>query len=198
MVSSLLRGGTVGAALAVTIGLASTLAACASATTSANGSPAGAAGAASGAVTSAVASPSTSPTPSSPLSPGAPTSVNPGGPMRTVPPMPTAPSSTSAPAATVPTAPAHSKYVPIDQETQSADGRTLYLEIEAHGGACGQYLVVLQQSASDVHVGLAQLQPKVGVMCPMYIGPRTFPVKLSSPVGAREVIDLATGKRLGS
>ena len=34
MVSSLLRGGTVGAALAVTIGLASTLAACASATTS--------------------------------------------------------------------------------------------------------------------------------------------------------------------
>jgi hypothetical protein len=48
-----------------------------------------------------------------------------------------------------------------------------------------------------VHVGLAQLEPKVGVMCPMYIGPRTFPVQLSSPVGAREVIDLATGKRIG-
>jgi hypothetical protein len=201
MVSSLLRGGlrggAIGAALAVTMGLASTLAACASTTTSANGSPVGAAGAASGTVSGAPASPATSPTPSSPSPASAPASVNPGGPMRTAPPTPGAPSSTFAPAATVPTPPAHSKYVAIDQETQSADGRTLYLEIEARGGACGQYLVVLQQSASDVHVGLAQLQPKVGVMCPMYIGPRTFPVKLSSPVAAREVIDLATGKRLG-
>ena len=193
MVGSLLRGSTVGAALAVTIGLASTLAACASTTTAANGSPAGAAGAASGTVNGTAPTPPTSPPASSSPS-GAPTSVNPGGPMRTVP--PTAAPQTSA--ATVPTAPAKSKYVPIDQETQSADGRTLYLEIEARGGACGQYLVVLQESASDVRVGLAQLQPRVGVMCPMDIGPRTFPVKLASPVGAREVIDLATGKRLGS
>ena len=195
MVSSLLRGGTVGAALAVTIGLASTLAACASTTTAANGSPVRAAGAASGTVSGTAPTSPTSPPASSSPSPGAPTSVNPGGPMRTAPPAPTPPPTS---AATVPTAPAKSKYVPIDQETQSADGRTLYLEIEARGGACGQYLVVLQQSASDVHVGMAQLEPRVGVMCPMYIGPRTFAVQLSSPVGTREVIDLATGKRLGS
>jgi hypothetical protein len=193
MVSSLLRGGTVGAALAVTIGLASTLAACASSTTSANGSPVGAAGTIHGVAPTPPTSPpviSSSPTTS-------PTSVNPGGPIRAAPPSPVPLPTVSEPAP-VTTPPARSKYVPIDQETQSADGRTLYLQIEAHGGACGQYIVVLQQSASDVRVGLAQLEPRVGVMCPMYIGPRTFPVKLSSPVGAREVIDLATGKRLGS
>lgn len=203
MVSSLLRGGTIGAALAVTIGLASTLAACASTTTTANGSPVGATGAATSTTgaTSAIIdiapSPPISSTPSSPSSPGAPTSANPGGPMRTAPPTLAPPPVTPPPAATVPTPPAKSKYVQIDQETQSADGRTLYLEIEARGGACGQYVVVLQQSAADVRVGLAQLQPRVGVMCPMDIGPRTFPVKLTSPVGAREVIDLATGKRIG-
>ena len=194
-VGSLLRGGTVGAALAVsmTIGLASTLAACASTTTNTNGTPVGAAGAASG--TSATApSPPTSAPPTSP-SPN-PASLNPGGPMLSGPPtMSTTPVPAPAPQTTPP---AKSKYVPIDQETQSADGRTLYLEIEAHGGACGQYVVVLQQSASEVRVGLAQLMPRVGVMCPMYVGPRTFPVSLSSPVGPRAVIDLATGGRLGS
>jgi hypothetical protein len=193
MGGSLLRGGTVGAALAVamTIGLASALAACASSTTTANGSPVGAAGAASSTAVAPVAPiPTTSAPPSS--SPSAPASVNPGGPMSTAPPgSPVVPAPMTAP-------PAKSKYVPIDQETQSADGRTLYLEIEARGGACGQYVVVLQESASDVRVGLAQLQPRVGVMCPMFIGPRTFTVKLSSPVGTRTVIDLATGKRLGS
>ena len=195
MASSLLRGATVGAAVAVTIGLASALAACASTTTNANGVPVGAAGAASSTISGAAPTPPTS----APAS-GAPTSVNPGGPIRTAPatPLPTSPPA-SLPAQTpLSTRPANAKYVPVDQETQSADGRTLYLEIEAHGGACGQYVVVLQQAASDVHVGLAQIQPKVGVMCPMYIGPRTFPVKLSAPVGTRAVIDLATGKRLGS
>jgi hypothetical protein len=105
----------------------------------------------------------------------------------------------SAPPAAIFTAPpAKSRYVPIETETHSADGRTLYLEIEAHGGACGQYVAVLQQSPANVHVGLAQLQPKVGVMCPMYIGPRTFTVKLDAPVGTRTVIDLATNKPIGS
>jgi hypothetical protein len=197
MVSSLLRGGTVGAALAVTIGLASTLAACASSTTNANGSPVGAAGTATGTIHGIAPTPPTSPPVISSSPTTAPTSVNPGGPIRTAPPSPVPLPTVSEPAP-VTTPPARSKYVPIDQETQSADGRTLYLQIEAHGGACGQYIVVLQQSAADVRVGLAQLEPRVGVMCPMYIGPRTFPVKLSSPVGAREVIDLATGKRLGS
>lgn len=190
MGGSLLRGGTVGAVLAVTmtIGLASTLAACASATTTANGSPAGAG---SGTTVVPVAPiPTTSAPPKS--SPSARAPFNPGGPMST------APAATPVVPAPMTTPPARSKYVPIDQETQSADGRTLYLEIEAGGGACGQYVVVLQESASDVRVGLAQLEPRVGVMCPMFVGPRTFSVKLASPVGTRTVIDLATGKRLGS
>lgn len=194
MGGSLLRGGTVGAALAVamTIGLASTLAACANSTTTANGSPVGAAGPVSSTSTTAapVAPIPTTRAPASP-SPSAPASVNPGGPISTAPGSPVVPPPMTTP-------PAKSNYVPIDQETQSADGRTLYLEIEARGGACGQYVVVLQESASEVRVGLAQLEPRVGVMCPNFIGPRTFPVKLSSPVGTRPVIDLATGKRLGS
>lgn len=197
MVSSLLRGATVGAAVAVTIGLASSLAACASATTNANGSPVGAVGTAGGTVSGTAPTPPASAPASSPA-PGAPTSVNPGGPIRTAP-VTAVPPPASAPAqAPLSTRPGNSNYVPIDQETQSADGRTLYLEIEARGGACGQYVVVLQEATSDVHVGLAQLQPKVGVMCPMYIAPRTFPVKLSAPVGTRAVSDLATGRRLGS
>ena len=198
MVGSLLRGGTVGAALAVAIGLGSTLAACASSTTTANGSPVGAAGAGTGTIHGSAPIPPTTSPPAGLSSPTGPAStVNPGGPMRTVPPPPAEPPTASAPAVAT-TPPAKSKYVPIDQETQSADGRTLYLQIEARGGACGQYVLVLQQSASDVRVGLAQLEPRIGVMCPMYIGPRTFPVQLSSPVGTRAVIDLATGKRLGS
>lgn len=197
MVGSLLRGGTVGAVLTVsmTIGLASTLAACASTTTAANGSPVGAAGAASGTSGTPIApSPPTSAPPTSSSTPSTPASANPGGPVLTT--LPTPPPQPTSTPFTAP--PPKSKYVQIDQETQSADGRTLYLGIEAHGGACGQYVVVLQQSATEVRVGLAQLMPRVGVMCPDYVAPRTYPVSLSSPVGSRPVIDLATGGRLGS
>ncbi len=184
MVGSLLRSrAAVGAALAVAAGLASALTACASGTSN---SPVGAASVSVPAPSAPSATPSASP----PTTPSpSPSTVNPGGPMSTVP----APSS-APPALTVTTPPAKSKYVPIEQETRSPDGRTLYLETEARGGACGQFAVVLRESTSDVHVGLAQLEPPANVMCPMYIGPRRFTVKLSSPVGARPVIDLATGK----
>jgi hypothetical protein len=186
----LLRGGAASAALTVvTVGLASTLAACASGSNAVNGSPVGAAGGAGG---STVATGSPTPSGTSTALPSPPSTVNPGGPMSPV------PSASPSPGALLTAPPAKSRYVPIDQESQSADGRTLYLEIEARGGACGQYVEVLQQSTTEVRVGLAQLEPRVGVMCPNYIGPRTFTLKLPSPVGDRTVIDLATGKKIGS
>jgi hypothetical protein len=117
--------------------------------------------------------------------------VNPGGRMSPAP----APSGSAVAQVTAP--PESAKYVPIDQETQSSDGRTLSLEIEARGGACGQYVVVVKQTAAEVGVGLAQLPTRKGVMCPMFIGPRVFTAKLDSPVGTRTVVDLANGARLG-
>lgn len=190
MVGSLLRGGAAGAVLAVAagVGLASALAACAS---SPNSSPVGAAGGISASPSSGgvVPIPSGSASPSAWPASAIPSTVNPGGPMSTVP----SPPATSV-AQLVANPPAKSRYAPIEQESQSSDGSTLYLETEARGGACGQFVVVLQESPSAVRVGLAQLMPRVGVMCPMYIGPRTFTVNLPSPVGARPVIDLATGR----
>lgn len=182
MVLSVRRGSTIAAALAA-VGLASTLAACASSTSAgpaANG--AGSSAAQSGPILPAH-TPIASPTGSVP--------VNPGGRMS---PAPT-PSGSAVAQMTAP--PASAKYVPIDQESQSPDGRSLYLQIEARGGACGQYVVVVKQTAAEVGVGLAQLPVRKGVMCPMYIGPRTFTAKLDSPVGTRIVVDLANGARLG-
>jgi hypothetical protein len=87
--------------------------------------------------------------------------------------------------------------VPLEGYTKSPDGRTLYLQAMARGGACGQYTVVLQESSTQVRVGLAQLPVKTGVICPMYIAERSFPARLSSPLGTRTVIDLATGTAAG-
>lgn len=176
MVDSVRRGGAIAVTLTV-MGLASVLAACASSNTV---SPA-ADGTTATSARSAPMLPFPSPTTSQ--------SVNPGGRMSPV------PSPSAATQVTEP--PSTAKYVPIDQATKSADGRTLYLQIEARGGACGNYLVVVQQSASKVSVGLAQLPVRTGVMCPMYIGPRIFTATLSSPVGSRPLIDLANGARLG-
>ena len=180
MVLSVRRGGTIAAALAAA-GLASTLAACAS---SNSVSPA-ANGTDSSTVQSAPMVPAHSPSPA----PTGSMPVNPGGRMSP------APSPSTAAQLTAP--PANSKYVPIDQESQSADGRTLSLQIEARGGACGQFVVVVKETSAQVGVGLAQLPVRKGVMCPMYIGPRIFMAKLASPVGTRIVIDLANGARLG-
>ena len=184
MVLSVRRGGTIAAALAAA-GLASTLAACAS---SNSVSPA-ANGTDSSTVKSAPMIPAPSPSPSPSASVTGSMPVNPGGRM--------SPAPSGSPVAQLTTPPASSKYVPIDQESQSADGRTLSLQIEARGGACGQYVVVVQETASEVGVGLAQLPVRKGVMCPMYIGPRIFTATLANPVGTRIVIDLANGARLG-
>ena len=182
MVLSVSRGGTIAAALAA-VTLASTLAACAS---SNSVSPA-ANGKDSGTAQSAPMIPA--PSPSASASPTGSMPVNPGGRM--------SPAPSSSPVAQLTAPPANAKYVPIDQESQSADGRTLSLQIEARGGACGQYVVVVKESAAQVGVGLAQLPVRKGVMCPMYIGPRIFTATLASPVGTRIVVDLANGARLG-
>lgn len=182
MVPSVRRGSTIAAALTA-VGLASTLAACAS---SNSVSPA-ANGAGSSTVQSVPILPAHTATPT----PTGSASINPGGRMSPGP----APSGSAVAQVTAP--PATAKYVPIDQESQSPDGRSLYLQVEARGGACGQYVLVVKQSAAEVDVGLAQMPTRKGVMCPMYIGPRTFTAKLDSPVGTRPVVDLANGAKLG-
>ena len=182
MIHSLLRGSAVATALAATIGLASTLTACASSTTSAN--------AGSSVPNSATPTPTSTATTSASPAPSASSSINPGGPMR-----PTPSSSTAQPQAA--TLPPGAKYMPIERLSQSTDGRTLNLTIMAQGGACGIYTVVVQESAAVVHVGLAKMPVKTGVMCPMYVAEKTFQAKLSGPVGSRSVIDLATNAPIG-
>lgn len=123
--------------------------------------------------------------------PGATPSVNPGGPMQ-------GGGQLGSPVAQAGSLPAGAKYVPIEQIGRSADGRTLYLEIMAQAGACGRYVVVVQESASQVAVGLAHLPVKVGVMCPMLVRIADFPAHLSAPLGNRPVIDLASGRAAGT
>ncbi len=183
MIHGLLRGGAVATALAATIGLASTLTACASSTTTTNAGSTG--NSVTGSATPTSASTGATPSPSA--------SINPGGPIKSSP-SATA-TTTQAQSATLPSG---AKFVAIDHMTKSADGRTLYLQTEAQGGACGNFTVVVQESSTQVHVGLAKLPVKTGVMCPMYLAERTFPAKLSSALGNRAVIDLATNAPVGS
>jgi hypothetical protein len=181
MANSLRRkAGVAGSALAAAV-VAATLAGCASSNSIGTGSS-GAAGSGASTVRSMPMVPAHSPTPV----PTGSASVNPGGRMSPAP----------SPATQVTSPPASAHYVPIDQATKSADGRTLALQIEARGGACGNYVVVVQQATAQVSVGLAQLPVRTGVMCPMYIGPRIFTAKLTDPVGSRPVVDLANGSRL--
>jgi len=184
MIHGLLRGGAVATAVAATIGLASTLTACASSTTANAGS--------AGSTVSGTATPTPTLTPTGATSSPS-GSINPGGPVR-----PTPSTSSSTAQAQSATLPSGAKYVVIDHMSKSTDGRTLYLQTEAQGGACGNYTVVVDESSTQVHVGLAKLPVKTGVMCPMYIAERTFPAKLSSPVGNRTVVDLATNAPVGS
>jgi hypothetical protein len=104
----------------------------------------------------------------------------------------------ASPVAQAAALPAGAKFSPIESLGRSADGRTLYLEIMSQAGACGRYVVVVEESSSQVSVGLAHLPVKVGVMCPMLVHIADFPAKLSAPLGNRPVIDLATGKSAGT
>jgi hypothetical protein len=112
-------------------------------------------------------------------------SINPGGPMLT----PTGPEAK----ALLATLPKGAKLVPVQSIGRSSDGRTLYLGVEAQGGACGNYTAVSTTSTTSVLVGLAQIPKPAGVMCPMIMHRAAYPVKLSSALGTREVVDLADG-----
>ncbi|MGH3416496.1 MAG: hypothetical protein ACRDSS_08515 [Actinocrinis sp.] len=187
MISSPLRAGALAAAA---IGLASALAACASTSGTVSAGAGSTASPGATATAPAASAPATpGPSASQTASTGSSGEPNPGGPIKT-------PSPTGTPVVQVTKPPTKAIYVPIDKESASGDGRTLYLEIEARGGACGQYTVVVQESSTEVRVGLAQLPVKPGIMCPMYIGPRVFDAKLMNPIGSRPVFDLAHGTRL--
>ena len=137
------------------------------------------------AASSAPASPSTSP--AAPTSPSAqsPTTNAPTSGSGTV----------TTPKQVLGAAPAGAKLVSFDGATTSADGRTVYVELESMGGACGQYDVVLQQSASAVKVGLVRLSSS-GHVCPQFVGPMRIAVPLAAPLGGRPVVDLADGQSL--
>jgi hypothetical protein len=91
--------------------------------------------------------------------------------------------------------PARAKLVPFDGATASADGRTVYVELESMGGACGQYDVVLQQSSGSVGVGLVHVASG-GHVCPQFVGPMRIAVSLAAPLAGRPVVDLADGQSL--
>lgn len=92
-------------------------------------------------------------------------------------------------------APAGAKLVSFDDATASSDGRTLYVELESMGGACGQYDVVLQQSSAAVKVGLIHLSSG-GHVCPQFVGPMRIAVPLAAPLSGRPVVDLSDGQSL--
>lgn len=92
-------------------------------------------------------------------------------------------------------APAGTKLTSFDGATASADGRTVYVQLESMGGACGQYDVVLQQSASAVKVGLVHLTSG-GHVCPQFVGPMRIAVALAAPIASRPLVDLADGQSL--
>ncbi|HEU5331481.1 MAG TPA: hypothetical protein VFU73_01920 [Actinocrinis sp.] len=179
----------VAAAAATALLLAVALTACASDKTVGTG----AAGNPVASTASPPAAPSASPSvgaASSAPGPAGTQTINPGGPAKGLP--------LVTPVAQNGALPAGAKYTPIESMGRSADGRTLYLEIMSQAGACGRYVVVVEESSNQVSVGLAHLPVKVGVMCPMLVRIADFPAHLSAPLGNRPVIDLATGKAAGT
>lgn len=97
-----------------------------------------------------------------------------------------------APQTQLTSVPAGQKLVAFDSASRGSSSTVLYVGLMSQGGACGQYDVVLQQSASSVGVGLVKV-PSGGRMCPMYVTHTLVEVKLSAPLGSRSVVDLATG-----
>ena len=95
----------------------------------------------------------------------------------------------SAQVSTTPTG----KLTAFDSASRSPDGRTLYLGLESQGGACGQYSAVVQQTATNVTVGLVHL-PAGRHVCPMYVAHMQVKVELSAPLGSRTLVDLADGQ----
>lgn len=165
-----LLAGCVGA-----LALAASLSACGSnSATISQGGP--------GAPSSAAATPSAAGTPTSSVAPSATTPPGTAG-------------AVTAPQHVLTAAPAGTALVPFLSVTTSADGRTVYAQLESMGGACGHYDVVLQQSSTSVGVGLVHLSAGTR-MCPQFIGPLRVAVPLDAPLAGRAVVDLANGQRL--
>jgi len=150
-------------------------------------SSSGQAGAASSATapsaTGSSSSAQPSPTATKTAAPGTP--VNPGG-------------SIDPPVAQAKSVPAGSKLVVFEGVSRSGSGMTLYMAATAGGGACGQYDVVVQETSTTVELGLAQLPKAKNTACPMFVRMVQFPANLTSPVGGRQVIDMANGQVLGT
>ena len=175
-------------ALAVLV--ASSVAACASSSPASAAGSSGAPSSGGSVIVSPSSSPSPAATPSSAstspstaaTSPGA-TGINPGGAM------------VVAPQTQLPSPPAGQKLTAFDSVTRNSDGTILYLGLFSQGGSCGQYDVVLEQSASSVGLGLVHLSSERQV-CPMYVAHMSVEAKLSAPLDGRPVVDLATGQRV--
>jgi hypothetical protein len=124
--------------------------------------------------------------PSSPTKTSAPgTPLNPGGLI-------------DPPVAQAKTVPAGAKLVVFEGVSRSGDGMTLYMAATAGGGACGQYDVVVQETSTTVELGLAHLPMAKNMPCPMFVRMVQFPATLASPVGDRQVVDMANDQVLGT
>ena len=99
----------------------------------------------------------------------------------------------TTPQAEFATVPSGAKLTVLDSAASSKDGLTLYLGFEADGGKCGMYDVVLEPSSKDMGVGVVHRATSEQA-CPMQETEVQIVVKLSTPLGLRPVLDLATGK----
>lgn len=160
------------------------VAGCASAQPSASGAGQGGSAPAAAGPSTTPAAGATSGATAGPTGSGAPT-ANPGGPI-------------STPKAQSAAVPADSTLVGFEGVTKSSDGMTVYLSAMAGGGACGQYEVVVQETSTTVKLGLAHLTPDKTVPCPLFVRETQFPAHLASPLGDRQVFDLAGGQSVGS
>ena len=99
----------------------------------------------------------------------------------------------TTPRAELTVVPAGAKFTPLETAASSRDGRTLYLGFDIDGGECGTYEVVLEPKRKAMEAGVLHLTAG-GRACSPQDTNVTLLVKLSSPLGLRPVVDLATGR----
>lgn len=75
----------------------------------------------------------------------------------------------------------------------SRDGLSLYLGFDIDGGKCGTYEVVIEPKHKAMDAGVVHL-PGGGQPCSMQDTAVDLVVRISTPLGLRPVVDLATGK----
>ncbi len=98
----------------------------------------------------------------------------------------------TTPHAVLAAVPAGAKLTALDTASSSRDGLTLYLGFEAANGKCGTYDVVLVPSSRDLAAGVIHSLPS-GKACPTQETSVLIVIKLTSSLGDRPVLDLATG-----